>query len=212
MAQQFNSIVIIEDQEIIRQGMVNVLKSNQLFKEVHSFGSGEEAIAQTDYLQPPQIILIDIGLPGIDGIGTMRQLLEVWPISRMLIFTIYEDDDHVFEALKFGASGYILKSDSPESILASIRETADGGAPMSREIAKKVLQSFKKDPLSNVINHLTARENELLILLAEGYLNKEIADQLQLSLSTVKNHLQNIYIKLHVQNRSEAIIKYMKSL
>lgn len=212
MVHQFHSIVIIEDQDIIRLGVVNMLSLSHLFKEVHSFASGEEVIAQSPYLQPPQIILIDIGLPGIDGIETMKILLEVWPVSRMLIFTIYEDDDHLFEALKFGASGYILKSESPENIMASIRETADGGAPMSREIAKKIIQSFKRTPESNATNYLTNRESELLKLLAEGYLNKEIADQLHLSLSTVKNHLQNIYIKLHVQNRSEAIIKYIKSL
>ena len=132
MVHQFHSILIIEDQDIIRDGVVNMLSLSHLFKEVYSFASGEEALAQTPYLQPPHLILIDIGLPGIDGIETMKNLLEVWPVSRILIFTIYEDDDHVFDALKCGASGYILKSESPENIMKSIRETAEGGAPMQK--------------------------------------------------------------------------------
>ncbi len=213
MSVNTKSIVIIEDQEIIRVGIHNMLSMSGLFEEVNSYGSGEEIIAQIPYLQPPRLILLDLGLPGIDGIDTMKILLNVWPISRVLVFTIFEDDDHVFEALRYGASGYILKRESPENIIASIRETMDGGAPMSREIAKKIIQTFKQEEKEKdkEISHLTAREYELLKLLAEGYLNKEIADQLNLSVSTVKNHLQNIYIKLHVQNRSEAIIKYLKN-
>lgn len=211
MTHQFQSIVIIEDQDIIRQGVVSMLLTSQLFEEVHSFSTGEDALVQCPHLQPPQIILIDIGLPGIDGLETMKKMQEYWPVSRFLVFTIYEDNDHVFEALKYGASGYILKRESPENIMASIKETVNGGAPMSREIAKKIIQSFRVQEQDMVISHLTTREYELLKLLAEGYLNKEIADQLRISVYTVKNHLQNIYIKLHVQNRSEAIIKYMKS-
>ncbi len=212
MSNSGKSILIIEDQEIIRVGIHNMLSLSKLFDEVYSFGSGEEIITQIPYLRPPHIILLDLGLPGMNGIETMKKLLEVWPVSRVLVFTIFEDDDHVFEALKYGASGYILKRESPENIMASIRETMDGGAPMSREIAQKIILTFKnqKKEKDIEISHLTAREYELLKLLAEGYLNKEIADQLTLSISTVKNHLQNIYLKLHVQNRSEAIIKYMK--
>lgn len=202
--------MIIEDQDIIRQGVVNMLEVSQIFQEVHSFSSGEEALLQCPIMRPPQIILIDIGLPGINGLETMKRMQEYWSVSRFLIFTIYEDDDHVFEALKYGASGYILKRESPENIIASIKETLNGGAPMSREIAKKIMQSFRVQTQNPVISQLTPREYELLKLLAEGYLNKEIADQLRISVYTVKNHLQNIYFKLHVQNRSEAIIKYMK--
>jgi DNA-binding NarL/FixJ family response regulator len=203
------SIYIIEDQDIIRNGIVGLLSQSGWFESVLSFSSGEEIIDKMPNLDPANIILIDIGLPGIDGIETMKILLDIWPVSRFLIFTIYEDDKHVFDALKFGALGYILKSESPENILASIRDVLDGGAPMSRGIANKIISSFRiKDKVGNM-NQLTTRENELLKLLAEGYLNKEIADQLNVTLSTVKNHLQNIYIKLHVQNRSEAIIKYL---
>ncbi len=208
MVYQNKSIYVLEDQEIIRTGIVELLTGSEWFESVLSFGSGEELINRIPTLNPPNIILIDIGLPGIDGIETMKMLLSVWPVSRMLIFTIYEDDDHVFDALKYGASGYILKSETPQNILASIRDTLDGGAPMSRGIASKIIASFRIKEKDGFINQLTGRENELLKLLAEGYLNKEIADQLNVSLSTVKNHLQNIYFKLHVQNRSEAIIKY----
>ncbi len=208
MVYQNKSIYVLEDQEIIRTGIVELLTGSEWFESVLSFGSGEELINRIPTLNPPNIILIDIGLPGIDGIETMKMLLSVWPVSKMLIFTIYEDDDHVFDALKYGASGYILKSETPQNILASIRDTLDGGAPMSRGIASKIIASFRIKEKDGFINQLTGRENELLKLLAEGYLNKEIADQLNVSLSTVKNHLQNIYFKLHVQNRSEAIIKY----
>lgn len=208
MTYQNKSICVLEDQEIIRNGVVDLLSGSGWFESVLSFGSGEEIIKQIPTLNPPNIILIDIGLPGIDGIETMKILLNAWPVSKMLIFTIYEDDDHVFDALKYGASGYILKSETPQNILASIRDTLDGGAPMSRGIANKIITSFRVKENVGFINELTARENELLKLLAEGCLNKEIADQLNVTLSTVKNHLQNIYFKLHVQNRSEAIIKY----
>ncbi len=202
------SIYIIEDQDIIRDGIVRLLLQSEWFETVLSFGSGENIIAQISTLNPPNIILVDIGLPGIDGIETMKHLLNVWPASRILIFTIYEDDKYVFDALKYGAMGYILKSESPENILASIRDVLDGGAPMSRGIANKIINSFRVEKKESHMNQLTTRENELLKLLAEGFLNKEIADKLNVTLSTVKNHLQNIYIKLHVQNRSEAIIKY----
>lgn len=202
------SIYIVEDQDIIRNGIVGLLSQSGWFETVLSFSSGEDIVTQIPTLNPPNIILLDIGLPGIDGIETMKILLDVWPSSRILIFTIYEDDKHVFDALKYGALGYILKSESPENILASIKDVLDGGAPMSRGIANKIISSFRVKEKAGHMNQLTARENELLKLLAEGYLNKEIADQLSVTLSTVKNHLQNIYIKLHVQNRSEAIIKY----
>ena len=208
MTNNQKSIYIIEDQDIIRNGIVGLLSQSGWFETVLSFSSGEEIIQQIPTLNPANIILVDIGLPGIDGIETMKSLLDVWPASRILIFTIYEDDKHVFDALKYGALGYILKSESPENILASIRDVLDGGAPMSRGIANKIINSFRVKEKAGHMNQLTARENELLKLLAEGYLNKEIADKLSVTLSTVKNHLQNIYIKLHVQNRSEAIIKY----
>jgi DNA-binding NarL/FixJ family response regulator len=208
MTKHQKSIYIIEDQDIIRNGIVGLLSQSGWFETVLSFSSGEDIVAQIPTLNPANIILVDIGLPGIDGIETMKFLLDVWPASRFLIFTIYEDDTHVFDALKYGASGYILKSESPENILASIRDVIDGGAPMSRGIANKIISSFRVKEKAGHMNQLTARENELLKFLAEGYLNKEIADKLSVTLSTVKNHLQNIYLKLHVQNRSEAIIKY----
>jgi len=208
MTNHTNSIFIVEDQDIIRNGIVDLLLRTDWFEEVLSFRSGEEIIEQIPTLNPATIILIDIGLPNIDGLETMKILLDVWPVSKMLIFTIYEDDKHVFDALKYGALGYILKSESPENILASIRDILDGGAPMSRGIANKIISSFRVKEKVGYINQLTARENELLKLLAEGFLNKEIADKLNVTISTVKNHLQNIYVKLHVQNRSEAIIKY----
>lgn len=210
MTMKHNAIYIIEDQDIIRNSIVKILTETQWFENVLSFASGEDIIGQISEINPPNMILIDIGLPGIDGIEVMKHLLAVWPSSRMFIFTIFEDDEHVFNALKYGASGYILKSDSPQNVLASIKDALEGGSPISRGVAKRIINSFRVKEDSGYINQLTSRENELLKLLAEGFLNKEIADQLKISLNTVKNHLQNIYIKLHVQNRSEAIIRYLK--
>lgn len=209
MTDHQKSIFIIEDQDIIRNGIAKLLRESGWFEDVLSFATGEDVIDQIPNLNPANIILIDIGLPGIDGMETMKILLNLWPSCKFLIYTIYEDDTHVFDALKFGALGYILKSESPENILISIRDVLDGGAPMSRGIANKIISSFRIKEKAGNLTQLTTRENELLKLLAEGYLNKEIADQLNVSVSTVKNHLQNIYIKLHVQNRSEAIIKYL---
>jgi DNA-binding NarL/FixJ family response regulator len=202
-----NSIAIVEDIAVIRTSIAAALVSDGAFHQVYSFDSGESILADIQNIEPPQIVLMDIGLPGINGLETMKKLLDKWPISKVLIFTIYADHDHVFEAIKSGASGYILKSESTQNIIASIKEILNGGAPMSREIAKKILQSFHTKE-NNVVTILTPREYQILQLLSSGHINKEIADQLDLSLSTVKNHLQNIYTKLHVQNRSEALLKY----
>jgi DNA-binding NarL/FixJ family response regulator len=213
MSENNQHILILEDNEIIRRGLEDLLLSTNLFEKIYCFANGEEAIAKADTLSPPAIMLIDIGLPGISGIETMKKLLQKWPIARALIITIFDDSDHLYEALKYGASGYVLKNESPDYIIKSVKEMLSGGAPMSKEIACKILDYFKnKNPeVNDELVNLTTREYEILKLLSNGYLNKEIASNLNLSTNTIKNHLQNIYYKLHVQNRSEAIIKFMNN-
>jgi len=150
---------------------------------------------------------MDIGLPGINGIECIKQLEGKCPNTQFLICTIYEEDEYVFEALKAGATGYILKNSSPAMILDSIIELHKGGAPMSRLIARKVIQTMQKPKVNKELELLTPRENEVLILLSEGFRYKEIADKLKIDPGTVQRHVHNIYEKLHVQSRAEALNK-----
>jgi len=159
----------------------------------------------------PEVVIMDIGLPGMSGIEGVIRLKEKYPHINFLMFTIFADD-HVFEALKAGADGYILKREAPEKILQAIREVKDGGAPMSRTIARKVLDSFRpKKKNKAIIESLTPRQIEILELLDTGLSYKLIADQLEIAEGTVKQHIHHIYRKLQVNNRTEAINKYLRN-
>lgn len=201
---------IIEDQEAIRDGLQLLLNTTDWFSEITTFHDGEAALQAINIIELPKLILLDLGLPGISGLQTLTYLKENFPNSKILVITINDEDENIFEALKFGASGYILKKEKPENMLKSIEEVLEGGAPMSREISVKVLTSFRQIKSPKTFEGLSERELEVLDYLAHGYLYKEISGFLNISQSTVKNHLQNIYQKLHVHTRSEAIIKYMK--
>ena len=151
---------------------------------------------------------MDINLPGMNGIECIRQVKDKSPDSQFMMFTVYENDEKVFEALKAGASGYLLKNTGLLQIVESLKELHHGGSPMSANIARKLVNLFRHSPKESVtVDVLSNRENEILQLLAKGLLYKEIADQLQISTGTVRQHIHNIYEKLHVQNRTEAINK-----
>ncbi|MCB0446625.1 MAG: response regulator transcription factor, partial [Gelidibacter sp.] len=154
------------------------------------------------------IVLTDINLPGKNGIDCINEVKTLMPNTQFIMFTIYEDNDQVFEALKAGATGYILKNTSPQKIIEALLELHEGGSPMSPKIARKVLNSFNSNSIvSNVNELISAREQEVLLLLSKGFLYKEIADKLHISMSTVKRHLNHIYSKLQVQNKTEAVNK-----
>jgi DNA-binding NarL/FixJ family response regulator len=200
------TICIIEDLIEIQKGLQTIIESDSRFSLLKSFENAEEAIVQLPILNP-DIVLTDINLPGKSGIDCINEIKNEIPETQFIMFTIYEDNDQVFEALKAGASGYILKNTTPEKIIESLIELNDGGSPMSPKIARKVLNSFNLITKNNVCELISKREQEVLELLSKGFLYKEIADKLNITLSTVKRHLNHIYQKLQVQNKTEAINK-----
>ncbi len=200
------TICIIEDLIEIQKGLQTIIESDSRFKLLKSFENAENAIAELPILNP-DIVLTDINLSGKSGIDCITEIKNEIPDTQFIMFTIYEDNDQVFEALKAGASGYILKNTSPEKIIDSLLELNEGGSPMSPKIARKVLSSFNVITQNNVSDLISKREQEVLELLSKGFLYKEIADKLNITLSTVKRHLNHIYQKLQVQNKTEAINK-----
>ncbi len=201
------SLAIVEDLDEVREGLNNFLSLNNEFDVVGIFSTAEEALKKIPVLQP-DIVIMDINLPGMNGIECIRQVKDKSPSTQFMMFTVYENDEKVFEALQAGATGYLLKNTGLEQLVEALRELHNGGSPMSANIARKLV-SFFHDKVAKkvVVQELTRRENELLQLLAEGLLYKEISEQLFISINTVKLHIHNIYEKLHVQNRTEALNK-----
>ena len=201
------SIAIVEDLDEVRDGLKNFISLSTDFLVVGAFKTGEEALAQLPEITP-DIVIMDINLPGISGIECIRQVKDKSPDTQFMMFTVYENDEKVFEALKAGASGYLLKNTGLLQIAESIKELHEGGSPMSANIARKLVSLFhEKSKVASPIDVLSNRENEILQLLSKGLLYKEIADQLHISTGTVRQHIHKIYEKLHVQNRTEAINK-----
>jgi len=201
------TIAIVEDLDEVRDGLKNFISLSQDFKVLNTFNSAEDAIVDIPRLKP-DIVIMDINLPGMNGIECIRRIKDKSPDTQFMMFTVYENDEKVFEALKAGASGYLLKNTGLVQLIESLKELHNGGSPMSANIARKLVSLFR-DPKSEKQNLeiLSQRENEILQLLAKGLLYKEIADQLSIYVSTVRQHIHHIYEKLHVQNRTEAINK-----
>jgi len=199
------SVAVVEDLEDYRNGLVNLINWNKEYECIGSYATAEEAMKYLPQLRP-DVALIDIGLPGKSGIELVEYIHKVIPSTLCMMCTAYDEDEKVFKALKAGAYGYLVKSASPGEILEAILKLVNGGSPMSSDVARKVITSFQKQ--SPEISILTAREKEIIELLSKGLLYKEIAFQLSISIDTVKRHCFNIYEKLHVGNRTEAINKY----
>lgn len=199
-------ICIVEDLEEVREGMVSLLTLDERFELLAAFPDAEKAAAELPAWQP-DIVIMDINLPGMNGIECIKKVKVLCPKSQFIMFTIYEDDEKVFEALASGASGYLLKKTPFHKIAESLVELYAGGSPMSTQIARKVIRRFQNDEAKEQIETLSVRENEILQLLAKGLLYKEIAIKLSISTGTVRQHIHRIYEKLHVQNRTEAINK-----
>ncbi|MFC1732462.1 response regulator [candidate division KSB1 bacterium] len=200
-------VSIVEDTDDIRNALRVLIDGSPGFECVHVYADAEEALRDMSS-KDIDIVLMDIGLPGMDGIECMKKLKPEMPKAQFMMCTVYDDDDHIFNALRSGASGYILKRTSPAQILEAIHDLHEGGSPMSSEIARRVVDSMqKKCKSSEAIELLTPRENEILDFLAKGYLYKEIAAELFISKETVKKHIHSIYDKLHVQTRTEALNK-----
>jgi DNA-binding NarL/FixJ family response regulator len=201
------TIVIVEDLDEVREGLTNYISLNPDFKVLDSFSTAEEALHAVPEMKP-DIVIMDINLPGINGIECIRQLKGKSPGTQFMMFTVYENDEKVFEALKAGASGYLLKNTGLPQLAESLKELYSGGSPMSANIARKLVSFFRStEKETERIETLSGRENEILQLLSKGLLYKEIANGLSISVATVRQHIHHIYEKLHVQNRTEAINK-----
>ena len=201
------SIAIVEDLAEVRNGLKSFLSLSEGFIVLDTFTTAEEALFDIPKLRP-DIVIMDINLPGMNGIECIRQVKTKVPATQFMMFTVYENDEKVFEALKAGASGYLLKNTGLVQLIESLKELHEGGSPMSANIARKLVSVFReKERNSEPVEALSNRENEILLLLSKGLLYKEIADQLSIATNTVRQHIHKIYEKLHVQNRTEAINK-----
>lgn len=203
-------IAIVEDHHDLRDSWRGIIEDAPSFQCLECFATGEDALREIP-LYKPDVVLMDINLPGMSGIECTRLLRAQIPRLQVLILTVYEDSERIFEALEAGASGYLLKRTSPDQLLQAIIEVRNGGSPMTSEVARKVVQSFRKPAKTSAAEEakLTPREEEILKLLAQGYVTKEISDKLGISYFTSQTHLKNIYEKLHVRSRTEAVLKYL---
>jgi len=202
-------VSIVEDNRGTRESLSELLARAPMLRCVGAYPSGEEALRHIPTEQP-DVVLMDINLPGMSGIECVTRLKERLPKTQVLMLTTYDESDLIFDSLRRGASGYLLKNMPPAELIQAVEQVHAGGAPMSMQIARKVVSHFQRitQPASDV-ERLTKREQEILGLLAKGFLYKEIADQLGISLSTVRAHLHTIYEKLHVQSRTEAVVKFL---
>ena len=198
-------VAIVEDNNDIREAMRVLINGSEGFSCTKVFSSGSEAVAELPKFMP-DIVLMDIEMPGMSGIECIVALKEKMKKTHFMMVTVFENDDNIFNALKSGATGYILKRTSPAQILEAIKEMHNGGSPMSPEIARRVVNSLQKEKRTP-IEILTEREKQILDFLAKGFLYKEIAEELNISYETVKKHIQHIYEKLHVANKVEALNK-----
>lgn len=203
-------VAVIEDLREVREGLAMLINGTEGFLCVGRFRSMEEAIANLSR-ELPDIVLTDIGLPGMDGIAGIKVLREQFPDLPCLALTVYDDDERIFAALCAGAIGYLLKNTQPARLLESLREVKAGGAPMSPEVARRVITLFQNfTPPTNAIYHLTPQEKELLKMLTEGHSYKTAAYELNISIHTVSFHLRNVYEKLQVHSKSEAVAKALR--
>lgn len=197
---------IVEDDENFRSGMQLILNTSPGIDCSNTFNSAEDAIATIPDLAL-DVLILDIHLPGISGAEAVKKLKQLLPDLQIMMCTIYEDDENIFKALSNGASGYILKPTAPAQLVEAVYELHRGGSPMSSGIARKVVSSLHTKEKEGEWELLTSREKQILGRLDEGFFYKEIADELDVKVDTIKKHIHNIYSKLHVQNRTEAINK-----
>jgi len=204
---------LVEDNRMLRQSLTSVINRERDMSCPVSVGSVEEMLGSIDEGQAPDIVLMDLGLPGLSGIEGIRRLRSLVPAARAVVLTVHEERQNVFDAICAGASGYLLKPSNPDGVIEAIRQVRAGGAPINAYIAQKMLGMFAKiappsDPEHDY--HLTTREREILELLVDGLSMQQIADRLHRSYHTIDNHLRNIYEKLHVHSRASAVAKAVR--
>lgn len=210
MANEKRTVWIIEDNKFYASMVEDLVNQSENFECLRVFHSCEKALDALGTEIPPDVILLDIGLPGMSGIDGIGRIKSISPTSEIIIQTIHDDDDNVFKALAAGASGYLLKATAAEKILESIEEVIRGGAPINAQIARKVLAKFNTPGSPRTDYLLTNREKEVLALLVQGNTKSQIAERLFLSPHTVDHHIRNIYSKLHVHSRMAVVSKALK--
>jgi len=203
-------VAIIEDQVHVREGLTLLIGSANGYRCTGAFASMEEALKEIGK-DLPDVALVDLGLPGMSGIQGIRLLKERYPDLHLVTLTVYDDDDRIFDALCAGATGYLLKKTAPERLLEGLREVMGGGSPMSPEVARRVIKLFQQvRPPEHADYHLTPHESRLLKLLVEGHTYKTAAAELRSSIHAVSFHMRNIYLKLQVHSKSEAVAKALR--
>lgn len=204
------TVSIVEDNEQLRLTQARVIDRSEGFKCVSHYGSAEAALEDLPKVKP-EVVLMDINLPGINGVECVRQLKQIMPGTQMMMLTVYEDTENIFNALAAGAAGYLLKRTKTSELLEAIRELHQGGSPMTTHIARKVIQSFQRVGSSRQsTENLSQREQEVLDCLAQGLIYKEIAEKLGISYETVHTYIRRIYEKLQVRTRTEAVAKFLR--
>jgi DNA-binding NarL/FixJ family response regulator len=202
------SVVVVEDDRGLREQLVQILESAPDIKCLAAFASAEEALPQI-LAKNPDVVLMDIKLPNMSGIQCVAEIKKTAPSMQIIMVTVYEDSERIFRALKAGANGYLVKSSPPDQLLAAIRDVSQGGAPMSSHIASKVVKHFHMVGNSpREAENLSPREREVLDLLAEGLIYKEIGDKLNIGTATVRTYVKNICQKMHVRSRLEAVARH----
>lgn len=208
MMDQKKTIALVEDDILLRDQLIKILNDAPDLEVLLAVSTGEEAIEKIPS-HSPDVILLDINLPGKSGVECIRELKKKCPRTEVIMLTAYEEEDNIFNALREGASGYLLKTSSPEELFDAIRDVYSGGAPFSSHIARKVAQYFRQDrEVVEENESLSPREREVLKLLSSGYIYKEVADQLNITIETVRTYVKRICAKLHVRSKTEAILKF----
>jgi DNA-binding NarL/FixJ family response regulator len=202
-------IAIVEDDRGLRDSLATLINRAPRLRCVAEYATAEAALVGIPQIQPTAA-LVDINLPGMSGIELVTRLKVKLPKLQLMMITMYEDCDQIFASLQAGATGYLLKRSQPTEIVQAVEQLISGGSPMSPEIARKVVTFFHKSPSAKAeVDQLTKRETEILSQLAKGYMYKEIADNMGISMETVRTHLQHIYGKLQVHSRTEAVVKFL---
>jgi RNA polymerase sigma factor (sigma-70 family) len=204
------AVSIVEDNDKLRGTLAQVLNRADGFHCVSDYASAEDALKDLPQVRP-DVVLMDINLPGMNGVECVRQLKQLLPQTQVMMLTVYEDTENIFNALTAGASGYMLKRTSSPELLEAIQEVSRGGSPMTMHIARKVVQSFQKTAaMAAATENLSEREQQVLDLLSQGLMYKEIADKLEISYETVHTYIRRIYEKLQVRTRTEAVAKFLR--
>jgi RNA polymerase sigma factor (sigma-70 family) len=203
------TVSIVEDNEKLRGTLARVLNRAEGFRCISQYPSAEDALKDLPTARP-EVVLMDINLPAINGVECVRQLKKIAPNILIIMLTVYEDTENILEALSAGASGYLLKRTTSPELLNAIREVHRGGSPMTTHIARKVVQSLQKNAPAQPAENLSEREQQVLDLLAKGLMYKEIADKLAISYETVHTYIRRIYEKLQVRTRTEAVAKFLR--